>query len=98
MPNNKHVGFVGNTLYSDKVATAIGGKFDDGYTTMRFDHLDEDVVGKDLLLDANLKALIGYKEELKAGKQVNVHLEWELTDDRRNYKYAKLLKVEVEQQ
>lgn len=88
-------GFLGNQVAGKNLKTAIGGKFYEGFTTMYISDLNEKVEGNDLLLDVNLKALLPYKEELKAGKRVDVHLEWELTEDHMDYKTVELLEVKV---
>lgn len=95
MSNSKHTGFLGNIVHGEKLDTAWGARFYEGFTTMRFDNLDEQVEGYDMVLDKNLKALLPYKDALSEGKRVDVHLEWELTEDRMDYKSAEVLKVEV---
>jgi hypothetical protein len=79
------------------VYTATGGRFYEGFTTMKLNQLTEGVEGVDALLDANLKGLLPYREELEEGHVVNVYVEFELTDDRMDYKKVQLLSVEVEE-
>ena len=95
----KGKGFLGNELYKGKygneIATAFGGRFYEGFTTLRFSDLHEGVEGKDLLYDVMLKELVNHKQALLDGKQVNIHLEWELTQDRMDYASAKFIKTEI---
>lgn len=96
MENKTYKGYLANELFSgNKLATAREGQYYNGYTDMDFIHLDENVEGSNLLLHENLHAIIKHKKELEEGKRVNVHLEWELTEDRRDYKSVKVLNVEV---
>ena len=101
MDNLKGKGFFGNELYKGKygyeVATAMGGRFYEGYTTIRFEHLHEGVEGKDLVLDVVLKELIKEenKQALLDGKQVNVYVEWVLTKDHMDYESATYIKTEI---
>lgn len=92
----KYNGFLANTVSGEKkIATAREGKFFNGYTTMNLYDLNEGVEGKDALLDANLKELVKHKESLKSGKRVDIHLEWELSEDKSKYLNVHVLKVEV---
>ncbi len=91
-------GFYGNEIiegkYGKEIATSREGNWFNGYTTMRFENLHEGVEGRDLLLDVVLKELVNHKQALLDGKQVNVYLDWELTQDGMEYKNAKLVKTE----
>lgn len=88
-------GFYANKLLEDgNIATAMNGNFHHGYTVMHISGLDNPhLEGADLLLDATLKTLKNYKDELKNNKCVNVHLEWGLNEDRTQYTYCKVLSV-----
>ena len=95
--NKKFTGYMGNVLEgndSRKIATAMNGKFYNGYTVMYMSDLIKGVEGRDKLMDANLNALLKHKNSLKSGKQVNVHLEWQLTDDEMEYKNVSVVRVE----
>lgn len=89
-------GFLANRIGNkSEMWTAREGKFFEGFTVMDISDLHSKVEGNDLLLHENLHALIKHKSDLKDGKRVNVHLEWELTEDRTEYQNVKVLKVEV---
>lgn len=94
---NTYTGFFRNraSMKGKEIWTAREGKFYEGHTSMRTSELVEGVEGNSLVLDENLKALLPYKEELKAGKSVDVYVEWELNDDHSDYVRAETLKVEV---
>ena len=91
-------GYFGNEIFEGKsgreIATAREGNWFNGYTSMRFDNLHEGVEGRDLLIDAVLKELVNHKQALLDGKQVNVYLEWELTQDGMQYTNVKHVKTE----
>lgn len=78
-----------------EIYTARDANFHAGFTTMRLMDLHEGVEGADMLMHENLQALLPHVGELEKGKRVDVHFEWELTEDRRDYERVKVLKVEV---
>ena len=94
---NKFTGYMGNVLEGNnnrKIATAMNGNFYNGYTVMYMSDLIKGVEGRDKLMDANLNELLKHKKSLKSGKQVNVYLEWQLTDDEMEYKNVSVVRVE----
>lgn len=95
MTEKTNTGFLANRKWGKRLATAMGGRYTDGYTEMYFSDLQKGVEGADKLLDANLQAILAHREDLKAGKRVDVYLEWELTEDHRDYEDARVLRVEV---
>jgi hypothetical protein len=99
MENKTYKGYLANEIVSGtKIATAREGEFFNGYTVMHMVDLNENVEGSTPLLHENLQTLVKYKNELKEGKRVNVHLEWELTEDGYDYTNVKVLRVDVEEQ
>ena len=87
-------GFFANRINGDKLFTA----FNDGlmFTEMPYSRLVEGVEGTDDLLNEVLGKLLGYKSELEKGHTVNVHLEWERSDNlRKNFNWVKVEKVEI---
>lgn len=96
MKNRQYTGFLANEMFhDDKIATAREATFHVGYTIMSIHDLNDKTEGADLLLDANLKALIKYKDELENGKRVDVHLAWNLSEDRKHYEDVEVLNVVV---
>lgn len=90
-----HVNVIG-TSHVNVIGTPKDEVFSNGFTSMKLNDLKEGVEGNNLLLHENLQKLLIHKSELEKGSRVNVYLEWELTEDRRAYKSAKVLKVEVQ--
>lgn len=78
-----------------KIFTAREGQFYQGFTEMRISELQKGVEGSDLLLDKNLKALLPFKKQLMEGRTIDVQVEWELTEDRRDYKWVSVLGVVI---
>lgn len=91
-------GFYANELFVskdiEKIATAMNGKFFNGFTEMRMMSLVEGVEGSNLVLDVVLKELVNHKEALREGKQVNVYVNWTLSEDRSEYTSCNFIKTE----
>lgn len=78
----------------EELATAEGGRWYNGYTTMDFNNLVEGIEGSNIIYDVVLKKLVGFKEELLKGDVVRVYV----IADVDNYKgaiNAKFKSVEV---
>lgn len=94
-------GFYANELFHnsthnvDEIATALNGQFHNGYTAMRLWSLNESVEGSNIVLDVVLKELVKHKNELLKGKQVNVYVNWTLSEDRREYTSCNFIKTEI---
>lgn len=91
-----HTGMISNYLVGDKIYSSnLGGDFYGGHTTMSIHSLNEKVEGNNLVFDAMLKQLVHFKQELVNGEMVTVHIEWDITDDYREYIACRALRVDV---
>lgn len=79
----------------DAIHTAMKNEFYNGHRSLPFDDLVEGVVGINLLMTKNLTALIGYEDELKAGKQVDVYVRYVVDKERSEHVKVDVLRVEV---
>jgi hypothetical protein len=82
---------VGNEIYSSD----LQGDFYGGFFTMHISDLTPKIKGKDMLYDVMLKELANYKQSIKDGKQVTVHVEWDIKDDYSEYIACRVLGVET---
>lgn len=98
MERTTYEGFYANELFDsngvEKIATARNGEFYNGYTEMRMTSLVEGVEGANLVLDIVMKELVKHKEALREGRQVNVYVNWTLSEDRTEYTSCNLIKTE----
>lgn len=85
MSNVKTSGFLGSKLTDDGKTLLMSpeAEFDKFSQDMSFEYLKDDtyVRGYNELYTVALKKLLGYKDELREGKRVDVHLTWTLADD-----------------
>jgi len=86
-----HLSKDGNKIYT----SYLDGTFHGGYTTMWLSSLHKGVEGKDLVYDVALKELVNYKQDLKDGKDVAIHVEWDIKDDYSEYIACRILKVVI---
>lgn len=98
MGDKKEVsGFVTVKMSSDGeyVFFAERGNFWAGYRRRYFDILDGDVKEEDERIRIVLNTASGFKDALRDGKRVNVHMVWTLQDDPRYYDEVWLDRAEV---
>lgn len=100
MTSKKFNGFLANKAIKregkpSEIHTARDAKYHEGFTGMLMSDLQQGVEGNDALLDANLKALLPFKKDLKDGKRIDIYLEWQLTEDRMNYENVKVVEVRI---
>ena len=84
-----------NTSRNEVYTSNLNGDFYAGFTVLDFSNLTEDVEGKDLVYDVMLKELVKYKDQLKAGYEIEVNLEWDIKDDFSEYLACRILNVRV---
>lgn len=83
---------------SDEILTAPNNQFYNGQRTLAFSKLVPGIEGIDLLMTKNLTALLGYEDELQAGKQVDVYVRYIVNADRSAYEKVDVLRVDVREQ
>lgn len=91
-----HQGKITNHLVGDKIYSSnLVGDLYGGHTTMSLHSLNPNVEGKDLVFDVMLKELVNHKQDIKDGKDVTIHIEWDIKDDYSEYIACRVLSVEI---